>query len=168
VKTLVRKIFKYILQVLMDLARRLQSCVQVAISAEWTRAWSPEPKLLVQEFTMIAFHKFALVSAITLCKAGLPAVCLAATPRADVSEVSVSTADLDLGTAQGVATLRHRIHAAAKTVCLDAFPSAGVSSEQVRMCRIEAAQHAMPAVQSAVRVAEAKQAVSVEAAVIPR
>jgi len=117
---------------------------------------------------MIAFNKLALLSAIAFCSAGLPAVAMAATPEPDVGEVSVSTADLDLGTAQGVATLRHRIHAAAKTACMDAFPNAQVSSDQVRMCRIEAAQQAMPAVQAAVRVAEAKQAVSVEAAVIPR
>jgi len=132
------------------------------------QGWSPEPQPFVQEFPMIAFNKLALLSAIAFCSAGLPAVAMAATPEPDVGEVSVSTADLDLGTAQGVATLRHRIHAAAKTACMDAFPNAQVSSDQVRMCRIEAAQQAMPAVQAAVRVAEAKQAVSVEAAVIPR
>jgi UrcA family protein len=117
---------------------------------------------------MIAIRTLALVSAFAVCPAGLPAVAMAATPGSDVSEVSVSTADLDLGSAQGVATLRQRIRAAAKTVCLEAFPGASASSDPVRMCRIEAAHNAMPAVQSAVRVAEAGQALSVEASVIPR
>ncbi len=113
---------------------------------------------------MIAFQKFALASAIALCSASLPAASMAATPGSDVSEVRVPTADLDLGTAQGVATLRHRIHVAAITVCGDVLPSGSAFSDSVRLCRIEAEKRALPAV----REAESKRTVSLEAEAIPR
>jgi UrcA family protein len=99
---------------------------------------------------MIALRTAAFISAVALCSAGLPASSMAATSGPDVSEVSVPTADLDLHTAHGVATLRQRIRVAAKTVCMEALPNASASSDLVRMCRIEAAQHALPAVKSAV------------------
>jgi len=113
---------------------------------------------------MTTFRTYSLVAAIALCTASLPLVAHAT----DHSEVTVSTADLDLTTAGGVVALKQRIHGAAKTVCINVYPQQSVSSDVVRECRIEAAHQAQAAVQSAVRLAAASQATSVEAFAVPR
>lgn len=66
--------------------------------------------------------KFALSTALHASAAGLLAACvLAVTPASAASaesrSVTVSTADLDLGTPDGAATLAHRIARAAERAC---------------------------------------------------
>ena len=53
---------------------------------------------------------------------------------ADQIQVAVSTAGLDMGTAQGAATFNHRLHTAAVKVCME---SAGIDNEMAAETRIE-------------------------------
>jgi len=115
---------------------------------------------------MTAYRTLAAFAALAVCTAGLPALAHAATPNA--VEISVPTADLNLNTADGVSTLHKRIHKAAKTACLKASPTSNEFSEGTRACEEEAVSQAREAVRSAVRVAEANQAVSLQASAIPR
>ncbi len=90
---------------------------------------------------MTSFRSICLATVIALCPAALPAMASASTTQDEVS-VAVPAGDLDLTSPQGVAVLKQRIRDAAKTVCTAAYAPAGVTSDLVRECRIEAARDA--------------------------
>jgi UrcA family protein len=115
---------------------------------------------------MTVSRTLAAFAAIALCTAGLPALAHAAAQ--DAVEINVPTTDLNLNTADGVSTLHKRIHMAARTACTKANPAANEFSEGMRSCEEQAVSQAREAARSAVRVAEANQAVSLQASAIPR
>jgi len=115
---------------------------------------------------MTVSRTLAAFAAIALCTASLPALAHAATP--DDVEINVPTADLNLNTTGGRAALHKRIHMAARTACRTANPTANEFSDGMQTCEEEAVKQARAAVRSVVRVAEANQAVSLQASAIPR
>jgi UrcA family protein len=115
---------------------------------------------------MTVSRTLAAFAAIAFCTASLPALAHAATP--DAVEITVPTTDLSLNTADGRAMLHKRIHIAAKTACMTVIPTSDEFSDAMQSCEEQAVSQARQAVRSAVRLAEANQAISLQASAIPR
>jgi len=110
---------------------------------------------------MSSFHTICAAIFLAAAAAATPAIAMpVANP--DFAAVTVSTADLDLSSAGGVAALKQRIRQAAKTVCEAANAPAAFSPDAVRACRIDSMQRARSDVMAAIRVATSHPAKSVQ------
>ncbi|MBW8785317.1 MAG: UrcA family protein [Novosphingobium sp.] len=87
---------------------------------------------------------------------GTPAI---AAPVAEAPQVTVSYADLDLGSDGGVAMLNRRIHGAAIAVCPDDPGMANLSGQRLHeRCVAETQQRAQPSVAALATAARASHA----------
>ena len=77
---------------------------------------------------------FRTILATVLTLSAITAAPVLAAP-ADAVSATVSYADLNLASPAGVASLQHRVEAAAKRICGTANPMDVVASMQVRDCR---------------------------------
>ncbi len=102
---------------------------------------------------MSVFAKTSLVAALALCAAA-PAF---AAPVYETRTVTVSTAGLDLATAQGVATLEKRIRHAAVQACGEPDMKNPEDLGAIHTCRVKAMQGARAQIQHAVQTAQASR-----------
>ena len=82
------------------------------------------------------FRRSRLPGAVALLLSGSPGLALAAAPQPEGASVSfeVPTADLDLASARGEATLLHRVDVAALKACEAANSGDGMQSPGVAEC----------------------------------